>query len=106
MFYAVSYTSVIINIKFFAIITKSYCQIDYPIGRQSQPLRGNCDKNEKCEANSNFYQLIKLRCDEDPSITTWLQKKSYKYTSVDIQNEILEVCFLQRMQSTARARAS
>ena len=66
---------------------------DYPIGRQPQPLQGNWDKDEKCEANSNYYQLIKLRCDEDPSITTWLQKKSNKYTSVDIQNEILEVLF-------------
>ena len=54
----------------------------YPIGRQSQPLRGNWDKDKKGEVNSNYYQLIKLRCDEDPSVTTWLEKKSNKYMSV------------------------
>ena len=68
------------------------------IARQSLPIRGNWDKDSKCEENSNFYQLLKLRCGADFEIEDWLKRKQRKYTSPDIQNEMIKVripkCFL------------
>ena len=60
------------------------------LARQSLPLRGNWDESSKAEENSNFHQLIKLRSQQDPEILEWLQRKSNKYTSTEIQNEMLE----------------
>ena len=61
------------------------------LARQGLPLRGNWKESECSEADCNFYQLMKLRCDEDPSIFEWLGKKTSKYISPNIQNEILEI---------------
>ena len=52
---------------------------------QSLPLRGNWDESNKAEKNSNFHQLIKLQSQQDPEILEWLQRKSNKYTSPEIQ---------------------
>ena len=41
--------------------------------------------------DSNFMQLLKLRGKDDPSIETWLQRKTDKYVSHDLQNELLKV---------------
>ena len=64
------------------------------LARQSLPLRGNWDKSSKAKENSNFHQLIKLRSQQDPEILEWLQRKSNKYTSLKIQNEMLEAMAL------------
>ena len=64
------------------------------LARQSLPLRGNWDESSKAEENSNFHQLIKLRSQQDPEILEWLQQKSNKYTSPEIQNEMLEAMAL------------
>ena len=56
------------------------------LARQGLPLRGHDDETE-----SNFFQLLKLRGEDDPRIETWLKKKTDKYTSADIQNEILKL---------------
>ena len=56
------------------------------LARQELPLRGDGD-----ESNSNFVQLFKLRSADDSSMLEWLQKRTNKYTSKDIQNEILNV---------------
>ena len=50
------------------------------LARQELPLRGHDDETE-----SNFFQLLKLRGEDDPRIETWLKKKTDKYTSSDIQ---------------------
>ena len=53
------------------------------LGRQGLALRGH-DGGE-----SNFIQLMKLRTHDQPEIADWLTKKADKYTSPEIQNEIL-----------------
>ena len=40
--------------------------------------------------NSNFHQLLNLRAQENPEIIEWLRKRDEKYTSSEIQNELLE----------------
>ena len=52
--------------------------------RQALALRGHNDDE------SNFIQLLKLRSCDQPEISEWLAKKGGdKYTSPEIQNEIL-----------------
>lgn len=72
------------------------------LARQALPLRRYWKKVEKSEADSNFYQLLKLRCDEDPSIAEWLQKKTFKFTSADIQNEMLKIMALRVLREIAQ----
>ena len=40
---------------------------------------------------SNFLQLMKLRGKDGSNIELWIQKKTDKYTSHDIHNEILDL---------------
>ena len=54
---------------------------------QSCPIS---DTETMSEENSNFYQLLKLRAQENPAIIEWLRKRDDKYTSPEIQNEMLE----------------
>ena len=51
------------------------------LARQSIAIR--CDGDEE---NSNFIQLFKLRGEDDPKFAKWLEKKTDKYVSADIQN--------------------
>ena len=37
------------------------------------------------------HQLLKLQGEDDPRIESWLKKKTDKYTSSDIQTEILKL---------------
>lgn len=62
------------------------------IARQAIPLRGDWDEESASEVNSNFHQLLLLRSEEDKSLTKWLDRKQMKYTSPEIQNEMIEVC--------------
>ena len=64
------------------------------LARQALPLRGNWDVNTATEENSNFHQLLKLRAEENPKILEWLQRKGDKYTSPEIQNEMLKALAL------------
>ena len=66
------------------------------LARQSLPLRGNWNLETGGEEHSNFYQLLKLRAQDNLEILDWLRCKEDKYTSPDIQNEILAV-MAQRM---------
>ena len=54
------------------------------LGRQGLALRG--DDNDE---NSNFIQLLKLRSKDFPELSKWMLKKTDKYLSHDIQNEII-----------------
>ena len=47
--------------------------------------------SEGCEIDSNFIQLLNLRAEDNPLILKWLQKSQDKFTSADIQNEILGI---------------
>lgn len=52
------------------------------LARQGLALRGH-DEQE-----SNFMQLLKVRCEDDPGILKWINDK--KYLSHDIVNELLQ----------------
>ena len=58
------------------------------LARQGLALRGH-DSPE-----SNFTQILKLHGESDPSILKWMEKKTEKYTSSDIQNTMLQVMAL------------
>ena len=42
------------------------------------------------EESSDFLQLLYLRCDDIPGLTEWLSKMSSRYTSPQIQNEMIK----------------
>ena len=54
------------------------------LARQGLPLRGDAD-----EKDSNFYQLMLLQAEKAPVIKNMLERKHFKYTSHEIQNELL-----------------
>ena len=56
------------------------------LARQGLPIRGHGD-----ERDSNFFQLLKLRGEDDPKIAGWLDKKQI---SILLQNEILKIMAL------------
>lgn len=56
------------------------------LSRLGIPLRG--DGNE---SDSNFMQLLHLRAEDNQQLVPWLQRKSDKYTSPEIQNEIMGI---------------
>ena len=55
------------------------------LGRQGLPCHGHVDKE------SNFVQALKLRGNDRHEIMDWLTRKGTKYTSPDIQNEMLSL---------------
>jgi len=55
------------------------------LARQGLALRGDYD-----EVDSNLYQLLLLRAEDDPMITSALEKRK-KFTSHDIQNEMISM---------------
>ena len=66
------------------------------LARQGLPLRG--DGNED---DSNYIQVLKLRTIDDPRVLQWLCKKTDKYTSVVIQNEMLQIMALKVLREVA-----
>ena len=56
------------------------------LGRQGLALRG-----DESDENSNFMQFLKLRSKDFLKLKEWLEKKTEKYTSHDIQNELLKL---------------
>ena len=56
------------------------------LARQGLSLRGDSD-----ELQSNFYQLMLLLGEQCPGVPSFLEKKQLKYTSHEIQNEILSI---------------
>ena len=53
--------------------------------RQGQAMQGDTDDE------SNFIQLLKLRGKDQPLLLKWLERKEHRYTSHDIQNEIIAI---------------
>ena len=66
------------------------------LSRQGLALRG--DESDK---NSNFMQLLKLRSKDFLKPKEWLEKKTEKYTSHDIQNELLKLIAHQILRDLA-----
>ena len=64
------------------------------LARQCLALRGHVDGED-----SNFTQLLRLRAFDCPEVTTWMDKKTNKYTSADIQNECLQVMALHILRT-------
>ena len=54
-----------------------------------------------CEQDSNFYQLMLLRANDDPSILDTMKRKSRKYTDHHIQNELIQILALQHLRTIA-----
>ena len=76
------------------------------LARQGLALRGryktaseNADK--RGELDSNLLQLLKTRSEDNPELKTWLQKSQDKFTSPDIQNEILSLMALRIVRDIA-----
>ena len=79
------------------------CSIRY-LALQALPLRrGDCNTETKSEENSNFHQLLKLWAQENPKLIEWLRKDPEKYTSPEIQNELLEEMALGMMRQIMSA---
>lgn len=55
-------------------------------------MRGTWSDKSGSEFNANFNQLLLLRCEGDPGMAKWLERKRFRYTSPLVQNEMLEVC--------------
>ena len=66
------------------------------LARQGLPLRGS-----GTESDSNYMQLLYLRAEDDARITDWIRKKTDKYTSGDMQNEMLKVMALTVLRKVA-----
>ena len=56
------------------------------MARQGIPLRGDGEEDD-----SNYTQLLRLRGLDDIRVLDWVKRKSDKYTSPDVQNEMLEI---------------
>lgn len=56
------------------------------LARQGLALRGDGD-----ESDSNFVQILKLRGEDDSKLLDWMKRKTNKYTSAEMQNEMLQV---------------
>ena len=72
------------------------------LGRQEVALRGRYkseDTGEKGELDSNFLQLLYLRAEDIEGLKKWMSKSQDKYTSPDIQNEILSIMALSVLRS-------
>ncbi|XP_071522625.1 LOW QUALITY PROTEIN: uncharacterized protein Atac2 [Panulirus ornatus] len=56
------------------------------LARQGLAIQGDCD-----DSNSNFFQLCRLRGEDDPQLMAWIMKKGGVYTSAEFLDEMLEV---------------
>lgn len=66
------------------------------LARQGIALRGDGSGGD-----SNFLQLLKLWGQDDLRISGWMAKKTDKYTSPDMQNEILQIMALHILREIA-----
>ena len=53
----------------------------------------------RADTESNFIQLLNLRKIDNPDLEAWLDKKVEKYTSPEIQNEILRLMSIDLLRS-------
>lgn len=65
------------------------------LSRQGLALRGyykaGDESGKRGEFDSNFLQLLRTRAEENPQLLKWMEKSQDKFTSPQIQNEILSI---------------
>ena len=66
------------------MLTKILSSVKF-LARQGLALRGDGD-----ESNGNFLQLLTF-LDDDGTVNDWLKRKQNRYTSHEIQNELLKI---------------
>lgn len=66
--------------------------------RQDLAFRGDGD-----ESDSNFIRLIHLRSEDSASLIAWMKKKTDKYTSHDMQNEMVKTMALKILLKVAES---
>lgn len=73
------------------------------LGRQGLALRGRykiADNSDKGgETDSNFIQLLRTRAEDNPGILKWMDKSRNKYTSPEMQNEMLGIMALHILRA-------
>ena len=67
------------------------------LARQGLPLRGDGD-----DTDSNLHQLLVLRGEDYPSIHQFLRRQQLKYTSHEVQNELLSIMAQQILRRIAK----
>lgn len=67
--------------------------------RQGLPFRGNGD----VESDSNFIRLVHLRSEDSADLITRMKQKTDKYTSHDMQNELIEAMGLRVLREIAKS---
>ena len=61
-------------------------------------IRGHGD-----ETDSNFIQLLNLRAIDTPGLGDWMKKKTNKYPSHDIQNQVLHIMALGILRDVSKS---
>ena len=82
--------------KYFYVVTLSFQLLNFRVTRNI--ISWELEWRWRIRKKLNFYQLLKRIEVDDPRITKWMNKKQLKYTSRDIQDEMLKVnisCFLE-----------
>ena len=68
------------------------------LGRQGLAIHGSALSSE---VDGNFSQLLHLFSEYDEQLVCWLKRKTNKYTSPDMQNEMLKVMSLRFLHDIA-----
>ena len=68
------------------------------LGQQGLALRGSALSSE---VDGNFSQLLHLFSEYDKQLACWLKRKNNKYTSPDMQNDMLKVMSLRILRDIA-----
>ena len=75
------------------------------LGRQGLALRGHYksvdESRKRGEFDSNFIQLLRTRAEDNPQLLKWMEKSQDKFTSPEIQNEILSIMALHILREIA-----
>ena len=75
------------------MLLKSLTNICF-LARQGLPLCGSWNKEYNIDIDSSFHQLILLRCENQRVLQSWLDQSTDKYTSPQMQNEMVQVSAL------------
>ena len=69
--------------------------------QRAQKIQVKHRRAKEGEINSNFDQLCYLQAEDNPFLFDWVKRKGDKYTSEDIQNEMMRVMALQVLREIA-----
>ena len=67
------------------------------LARQGLPTRSH-----ENDIDSNFHQLLQLEASMIPGFAKWLQKKTCKYTSHRVENQLLEIMALKILRGVVK----